>query len=249
MRGPGEFGAVGADPCALDVEGAGFGGRAAFKHVEIVRRRVPECPHIRGRCQDEIEAEYGQFLGYPGSGGHYARLDVPVGGPGLGGNEREKTLAVRLAQHQVHGLELNKATIKFFQAPQHPVMGKEPAVLLEWVRVDHGEGAGAGVPHVRQERGAFQVTGFTGEGVVLPRCHRLFENVCLTGHVEGSDSCAIGFPPALGREAVRCIQEPKRCPHCLGACMQPEKTAHGNPLLRMFSGGSPQAVCPWAWVT
>ena len=123
-------------------------GRVPFKNVQLVGCRVPERPEVRGSGHDEVQAKDGQLPGDPPDGPGDAFSDVAAGPAGLGSDEREEAFAVGLTLHQVRNTKLGQTLIEPLETSEGAVVGKQPPVLLERVRVDQRMGARAGVPHM-----------------------------------------------------------------------------------------------------
>ncbi len=224
--GTGKLGTLRTDPMTSGVERGRCRG-LPFKHVQLVGGRVSQRPHVRCGGQDKVEAENGGELpSDPVDGLHYAGPYVPSGEARFRRDECEKALAVRLSQHQVHHAELIEALIKLLQTVENTVVREKPPVLLERVRIGHGERAGAGVPNMGQERGALQVPRFAGESVILPRRQRLFGYVRPACRIKGTYAGAVGLASALHGEAVRRIQQPEGGTHRPWTGMEPEEPTH-----------------------
>lgn len=65
--GGGEGRAVSVNPVAVGLQGVAVGtaARVAFEDDEFVRGRVSQCPHVRGCCDDQVEAADREVLCYP----------------------------------------------------------------------------------------------------------------------------------------------------------------------------------------
>ncbi len=151
-----------------------------------------------------------------------ARIDAVINA-----NTRSESVCPR---YQIGSTQFTQPLVENVETFQYAVVREDSAVLQERMGVDHVVRSGGRVADMRDERGAGQVVGFGGELDVVPRRNRLLVHLRTTLVVEDAQPAAVRVSSALLGKVVGSVQQPKRRGDNIRPGVQPEKSAHVQPV-------------------
>ena len=190
----------------LEVAGAGGAAGGALEHEQLVHVGVAQGPEVGWGDQHDVQREHRQVLGDPARRADDRAADVAVA-LDLLGDQREVALGVGLALDQRRGVaELGLDPLR---VADHPVVGEQPAALLERVGVLGADRAGRGVADVGDERARGDLARLVRERLVLVGGDRLLEHLRVAVRVERAEPGPVGLAAALLGQRVGRLEQPE----------------------------------------
>ena len=196
----------------------------ALQDPELVGIRVAERPEVVGRRQDHVqrvERDVGRDLARRGgdsSGDVAALLGDPLR------HQREVVLRVGLAVDEVDvGAE---PPPHFRDVAEHPVVGEEPPLLLEGMRVLEARLGLGRVSDVGEERAGPHLLRVGDERLTPVRRDRLAVDHRRAARAEAAEPNSVRLALALEQQARRRGEEPELRLDLAGSAAHPEKPAH-----------------------
>jgi hypothetical protein len=177
------------------------------------------------RCREhEVDREQRKVRSYPGARSLDPRTDVPAPGSDLARDQREEALGIGVALDQP--AVIAELSLECGQVLDHAVVGEQPPVLLERVRVTQIERARGGEADVREEGPRADLARLAPELRVAVSGDRLLADVRRAVTLEPAQTSPVRLTMALHRQAVWRVEQPEHGPGGLAPSAHPEQATH-----------------------
>src|ERR1035441_779825 len=198
--------------------------RGSLKEVEGVCLWVAKCPQAVRRREHEVDRNQPQVRSHPGTGCLDPCTDISVPRSDLARDERKEALGVGVPFEQ--SAATAEVRLECGQVFDNPVMGEQPPLLLEGMRVEQVMCTGGSKADVREERIRGDLARLAPELRVVVSGDRLLADVGRPLSVEPAQTGPVWVAVTLSREAVGCVEQPERCPSAHAPGTHTEQATH-----------------------
>jgi len=201
--------------------------RLSLQKVERMGIRVAQRPQFIGGRQHKVDREQRQVRGDPAARGLDPRGDVAVASRDLMCDQRKEALGVGVPFDQAPVIA--EVHVECGQVLDHAVVGEQPPLLLEGVRVMQIERAGGGEADMSDESSRVDLARLAPEALIVVGGDRLLTDVGSPLVVKPAQTGPIRFAMALRRKAVGRVEQPEHSPGGLATRAHPEQATHDQP--------------------